>query len=110
MWQRCQLHGGEGYDGDGSGDGVTLRNGELWGRIRLYFCAWPQCEKECCHHRHLQDTSSLAAGMVVEEVLREPQHLRQPVHDAHLQLCAGWTGSLKNGNDPGYRDAPTSPI
>lgn len=57
------------------------------------------CEMECCHHRYLQDASPLAAGMVVQEEVREPQHLRQPVHDVHLQLCAGRAGSLKERKD-----------
>lgn len=56
-------------------------------------------EMEGCHHRYLQDTSPLAAGMVVQEVLREPQHLRQPVHDIHLQLSASWARSLQEGKD-----------
>lgn len=56
-------------------------------------------EIEGCHPRYLQDTSPLAAGMVVQEVLREPQHLRQPVHDIHLQLSASWARSLQEGKD-----------
>lgn len=64
--------------------------------------------------RHLQDASSLAAGVVVQEVLRESQHFCQPVHDVHLQLRACRTGSLKKGKQfiwiaSGHQDAPTGP-
>ncbi len=38
----------------------------------------------------LNDPASLAAGKA--EVLREGEHLRQPVHHLHLQLSAGGGG------------------
>ena len=47
--------------------------------------------------RRLDDAAALAARGGVQEAVRQPDHLAQPVHHNHLQLGAGRTRCL-SGN------------
>ncbi len=52
----------------------------------------------CLMSSHLYDASSDAVRLAVHEILREPDHLGQPVHHDHLQLGTSGTRSLYRRN------------